>query len=188
MQVEVREIQRQLGLTTIFVTHDQGEALSISDRIAVMNRGRIEQLDEPLAVYDRPATLFVNSFVGSCSLFKGRVVQRTEEGFRVRLALGATMVARGDAELASGAAVVVSARPEQLALFDAGGDDRFPVGVVLSLPMAGNVIHDVAAQDGTTVKVEARRAGASLYEPGRRLFCGLAPGAIANAFANPDAQ
>jgi hypothetical protein len=106
----------------------------------------------------------------------------------VRLALGATMVARSEAEVASGAAVVVSARPEQLALFDEGRDDRFPVVVVRSLPMAGNVIHDVAAQDGTTVKVEARRAGASLFEPGRRLFCGLEPGAVANAFANPDAK
>jgi hypothetical protein len=98
------------------------------------------------------------------------------------------MVARSEEEVSSGAAVVVSARPEQLALFDEGRDDRFPVDVVLSLPMAGNVIYDVAAQDGTTVKVEARRAGAPLYQPVRRLFCGLAPGALANAFARPDAQ
>jgi putative spermidine/putrescine transport system ATP-binding protein len=81
MQIEIKRLQREFGLTAIMVTHDQGEAMSISDRIAVMNRGRIEQLDEPLAVYDRPATLFVNCFVGSCSLLAGRVVQRTEEGF-----------------------------------------------------------------------------------------------------------
>jgi hypothetical protein len=86
------------------------------------------------------------------------------------------MVARSEEEVASGAAVVVSARPEQLALFDEGGDDRFPVEVVLSLPMAGNVIHDVAAQDGTTVKVEARRAVAPLYEPGSVLRAGARRG------------
>jgi putative spermidine/putrescine transport system ATP-binding protein len=182
MQIEIKRLQRQFGLTAIMVTHDQSEAMSISDRIAVMNGGRIEQLDAPVAIYDRPATLFVNSFVGSCSLLDGRVEARTETGYRVRLALGATVLARSLLDLANGDAVVVSARPEQLALFEQDGEDRFAVEVVLSLPMAGNVIHDVAAADGTTVKVEARRAGATLHEPGSSLYCGLAAGTLPNIF------
>ena len=182
MQIEIKRLQRQFGLTAIMVTHDQSEAMSISDRIAVMNRGRIEQLDAPVAIYDRPATLFVNSFVGSCSLLDGRVEARTEAGYRVRLAQGATVLARSRQDLANGHAVVVSARPEQLALFEQDGEDRFPVDVVLSLPMAGNVIHDVAAADGTTIKVEARRTGAPLHETGSRLYCGLAPGNLPNVF------
>ncbi|MFZ0854021.1 MAG: ABC transporter ATP-binding protein [Hyphomicrobiaceae bacterium] len=182
MQIEIKRLQRQFGLTAIMVTHDQSEAMSISDRIAVMNRGRIEQLDAPVAIYDRPATLFVNSFVGSCSLLDGRVEARTEAGYRVRLAQGATFLARSRQDLANGHAVVVSARPEQLALFEQDGEDRFPVDVVLSLPMAGNVIHDVAAADGTTIKVEARRTGAPLHETGSRLYCGLAPGNLPNVF------
>ena len=182
MQIEIKRLQRQFGLTAIMVTHDQSEAMSISDRIAVMNRGRIEQLDTPVVVYDRPGTLFVNSFVGSCSLLDGRVEGRTEAGYWVRLAQGAIVLARSLQELADTRAVVVSARPEQLALFDQPGEDRFAVDVVLSLPMAGNVIHDVAALDGTAIKVEARRAGAALHEPGSRLYCGLAPGSLPNIF------
>jgi putative spermidine/putrescine transport system ATP-binding protein len=182
MQIEIKRLQRQFGLTAIMVTHDQSEAMSISDRIAVMNRGGIEQLDAPVAIYDRPATLFVNSFVGSCSLLEGRLEARTEAGYRVRLAQGATVLARSLKDLANGDAVVVSARPEQLALFEQDGDDRFAVQVVLSLPMAGNVMHDVAAADSTTIKVEARRTGAPLHEPGSRLYCGLAPGTLPNVF------
>jgi putative spermidine/putrescine transport system ATP-binding protein len=182
MQIEIKRLQRQFGLTAIMVTHDQSEAMSISDRIAVMNTGRIEQLDVPVVIYDRPATLFVNSFVGSCSLLEGRIEGRAEAGYRVRLAQGATVIARGVREMAVGDAVVLSARPEQLALYDTAAEDRFPVDVVLSLPMAGNVIHDVAARDGTTIKVESRRASASLHEPGSSRYCGLASGSLPNVF------
>jgi putative spermidine/putrescine transport system ATP-binding protein len=182
MQIEIKRLQRQFGLTAIMVTHDQSEAMSISDRIAVMNRGRIEQLDVPVVIYDRPATLFVNSFVGSCSLLEGRVEAQNQGSYRVRLAHGALVPARAGQELTVGDAVVLSARPEQLALFDTAGEDRFPVDVVLSLPMAGNVIHDVAAADGTTIKVESRRAGTAANEPGSRRFCGLATGSLPNIF------
>jgi ABC-type Fe3+/spermidine/putrescine transport system ATPase subunit len=74
MRVELREIQRSVGITTIFVTHDQTEALSLSDRIAVMNRGRIEQLGRPREIYDRPATRFVAEFIGASSVLRGHAV------------------------------------------------------------------------------------------------------------------
>jgi putative spermidine/putrescine transport system ATP-binding protein len=182
MQIEIKRLQRQFGLTAIMVTHDQSEAMSISDRIAVMSLGRIEQLDVPAAIYDRPATLFVNSFVGSCSLLRGRIEARDDTGYRVRLAQGATVAARGPQGLAVGDAVVLSARPEQLALHETEDVDRFPVDIVLSLPMAGNVIHDVTAADGTAIKVESRRAGAALHEPGSRRYCGFIPGSVPNVF------
>jgi putative spermidine/putrescine transport system ATP-binding protein len=182
MQIEIKRLQRQFGLTVMMVTHDQNEAMSISDRIAVMNRGRIEQLDTPVVIYDRPATLFVNSFVGSCSLLNGCIEARDGTNYRVRLAQGASVAARGQPGLAVGDAVVLSARPEQLALFETDGVDRFPVDVVLSLPMAGNVIHDAVTPDGATIKIESRRSGVPLYEPGSRRFCGLAPGSLPNVF------
>ena len=182
MQIEIKRLQRQFGLTAIMVTHDQSEAMSISDRIAVMNQGRIEQLDVPAAIYDRPATLFVNAFVGSCSLLSGRIEARDETSYRVRLALGAIVAARGGEGLAVGDAVVLSARPEQLALFETEDVDRFPVDITLSLPMAGNVVHDATTADGTTIKVESRRAGAAFYEPGARRYCGFAPGSLPNVF------
>ncbi len=73
MQIEVKRLQRQLGLTTILVTHDQDEAMSVADRIAVMNKGKVEQFDTPVTIYDRPQTLFVNGFIGTTNLLNGRV-------------------------------------------------------------------------------------------------------------------
>jgi putative spermidine/putrescine transport system ATP-binding protein len=76
MQIELKNLQRRLGITFVFVTHDQGEALSMADRVAVFNRGRIEQLDTPRALYTRPATAFVARFVGSANVVSGELAQR----------------------------------------------------------------------------------------------------------------
>ena len=75
MQIEVKRLQRSYGITTILVTHDQEEALSMADRIAVMNQGRIEQIASPTDIYDRPATLFVNQFVGNTNLMSGALIE-----------------------------------------------------------------------------------------------------------------
>ena len=96
--------------------------------------------------------------------------------------LDGAVAARGEPGLAAGSAVVLSARPEQLALFETEDDGRFPVDIVLSLPMAGNVVHEAAAADGTPIKVESRRAGATLHEPGARRYCGFTPGSFPNVF------
>ncbi|MCU0869428.1 MAG: ABC transporter ATP-binding protein [Burkholderiales bacterium] len=76
MQAELKAIQRQVGITFVYVTHDQGEALSMSDRLAVFNRGRIEQIGSPAEVYDHPATPFVAGFVGQTNLLEGYLAQR----------------------------------------------------------------------------------------------------------------
>jgi putative spermidine/putrescine transport system ATP-binding protein len=76
MQIELKNLQRRLGITFVFVTHDQGEALSMADRVAVFNRGRIEQLDTPRTLYTRPATAFVARFVGSANVVTGELAQR----------------------------------------------------------------------------------------------------------------
>ena len=75
LQVELKQIQREVGITFVYVTHDQEEALTMSDRIAVMNRGRIEQIGEPEEVYDRPTTTFVAGFIGVSNLMPGTVTQ-----------------------------------------------------------------------------------------------------------------
>jgi ABC-type Fe3+/spermidine/putrescine transport system ATPase subunit len=90
MQVEVKEIQRKLGVTTIFVTHDQGEALSLSDRITVMSDGRILQVGTPEEIYRRPAQRFVASFIGDANVLKGKI-ERVEGG--------TALVAIGDARI-----------------------------------------------------------------------------------------
>lgn len=76
MQIELKNLQRRLGITFVFVTHDQGEALSMADRVAVFNQGKIEQLDTPRTLYTRPATAFVARFVGSANVAEGELAQR----------------------------------------------------------------------------------------------------------------
>jgi putative spermidine/putrescine transport system ATP-binding protein/spermidine/putrescine transport system ATP-binding protein len=121
MQVELREIQRKLDVTTIFVTHDQSEALSLSDRIAVMAEGRIRQLGTPDDVYRRPADRFVASFVGDVNVLRARLERR--DGTTATVALGAARVKvpSGPLDGASpGAPVDLFVRPEDLRIADDG--------------------------------------------------------------------
>ena len=76
MQIELRQIQRTLGTTTILVTHDQSEAMALSDRIVVMNQGRVEQIAQPHEAYERPATPFVASFLGRTNVLSAEVAER----------------------------------------------------------------------------------------------------------------
>jgi len=115
MRDELRAIQRSVGITTVFVTHDQAEALGLSDRIAVMSRGRIEQLGAPREIYERPANRFVADFIGASTVLRGRAVARD----LVALAPGLTIrVAAGEA-LRTGEEVELAIRPERVRL--AGG-------------------------------------------------------------------
>ncbi len=116
MQIEIKRLQRQFGLTAILVTHDQDEAMSVADRIAVMNHGRVEQFDTPIAVYDRPATLFVSGFIGTTNLLRGRALESANGTTLVELEAGAKLTVPTDRAFAAGAAVMLSARPEQLRL------------------------------------------------------------------------
>jgi putative spermidine/putrescine transport system ATP-binding protein len=172
MQIEIKRLQRRLGLTAILVTHDQDEAMSIADRIAVMNRGKVEQLGTPIDIYDRPRTLFVNGFIGSTNLLRGRVV--AAEGGRVRVApqAGGTLSIASDGGFQAGDAVLLSIRPEQLALFAGPADDRWPVTVGLSLPIGGTEVHDARTSDGTTLKITQTRRGTSAA-PSGEVWCGL---------------
>jgi iron(III) transport system ATP-binding protein len=121
MRVELRRLQKQIGVTTIYVTHDQNEALAMSDRIAVMENGRIVQMDEPREIYFRPASGFVASFIGSSNLFAGvcALGARAGEVASVRLADGSTIRCLFPAAHAVGGAVSVSVRPEAIVLVGA---------------------------------------------------------------------
>jgi putative spermidine/putrescine transport system ATP-binding protein len=119
MQVELREIQRKLKVTTIFVTHDQGEALSLSDRLAVMSEGRIRQLGTPEEIYRRPCDRFVASFVGDANVMRGRLDGL--DGAHAVVAVGATHVKVPASPLrgvAVSAPVDLFVRPEQLQMVD----------------------------------------------------------------------
>ena len=118
MRAEIRQLQQQLKITAIYVTHDQEEALAISDRIAVMQSGRLEQVGAPAAIYRTPATPFVAEFMGTTNLLTGVVAGRDGERLRIRVR-GQEFAARG-ADAATGAEITFSLRPETLRLV-AGG-------------------------------------------------------------------
>jgi len=117
MQVELKRIQREVGITFVYVTHDQGEALTMSDRIAVMNNGTIEHLGSPREIYERPATKFVAGFIGTSNLLSGTVTEVTGEqavialgeGERILVPLQSNSVRVGDR-------LELSVRPEKIAL------------------------------------------------------------------------
>jgi iron(III) transport system ATP-binding protein len=119
MRFELKRIQRELGLTTIYVTHDQSEALALSHEIAVMHEGRIVQIGSPRDIYERPRTRFVADFIGTTNFLDGTVLGSDgRDGFmRVSTALGPLRV-RGDAGLGANMPVVVSVRPEDVELSD----------------------------------------------------------------------
>jgi iron(III) transport system ATP-binding protein len=118
MRVELRRLQKQIGVTTIYVTHDQNEALAMSDRIAVMQHGRIVQMDEPRAIYFRPASLYVASFIGASNVFAGICPSGSGAGevATVRLPDGSIIQCLFPAAHSAGGAVAVSVRPEAISL------------------------------------------------------------------------
>jgi putative spermidine/putrescine transport system ATP-binding protein len=120
MHIELRAIQRRLGITTILVTHDQVEAMTMSDRIAVMYRGRIAQLSTPFEAYERPETPFASSFLGKTNTFAGEVMRRNPRCAEVDVA-GTTLKVPHEGRAVDGA-VHVYIRPEKVRL--ANGDER----------------------------------------------------------------
>jgi len=118
MQIELKRLLRELAITAVFVTHDQDEALVMSDRIAVMNQGGIEQIADPLTIYRRPATPFVLGFVGLSSRIDGRIADRSGKETAIDTSYG-RIAARTDFN--AGARVIVAVRPERLHIGTAGG-------------------------------------------------------------------
>jgi putative spermidine/putrescine transport system ATP-binding protein len=120
MQVELREIQRKLNVTTIFVTHDQSEALSLSDRLAVMSEGRIRQLGTPQEIYRRPCDRFVASFVGDANVLRGRLAGIEGESAVIIVGVARVKVPRGPLmDVAVSAPVDLFVRPEHLTITEA---------------------------------------------------------------------
>ena len=137
LRQEIRAIQRELGITAIYVTHDQEEALSISDRIVVMSQGRMEQVGTPFEIYNYPRTRFVASFVGTLNVLKAQVVdvagKLTVDGQPV--ATAAHLDGTRPGEIRS-----VALRPEAVSLADAGGESNRLHGTVEEVSFLGSVV------------------------------------------------
>jgi spermidine/putrescine transport system ATP-binding protein len=161
MQIELKRIQSQVGITFIYVTHDQEEALSMSDRVAVMSNGVIEQLDEPRAIYDRPLTPFVADFIGDMNFLIGDVVEAADNGFAIDTGSGVVVRGRGDA--IKGRRARVGIRPERIAATPGTGDGaaNSAAAAVLTKMYLGDKIQIVAKlADGLDLLVREQRASA----------------------------
>jgi ABC-type Fe3+/spermidine/putrescine transport system ATPase subunit len=171
MRVELRRLHRELGITTVFVTHDQAEAMALSSRVAVFDRGAVVQVGTPAEVYRRPRTRFVAEFLGAANLLAGRV-----DGSLVRvndLALRVADLAAGD-----GARVVCIVRPEsiQRVTADASVPNRLVATVVNAVYLGGRHECELALPGGLTVRAElAAHGGVETPKPGERLTVAIAP-------------
>jgi len=174
MQVELKRIQEQVGITFVYVTHDQEEALSMSDRVAVMSNGHIEQLDEPTVIYDRPLTPFVAEFIGEMNFFDGDVTASEDGTFTMDAGEG--VVLRGRGKLAEGTHARVGVRSERMiaTLGDSDATENAAGAQVLTKMYLGDQIQIVARlTNGSNVVVREQRAFADpaldAIHPGDRI-------------------
>jgi spermidine/putrescine ABC transporter ATP-binding subunit len=152
MQVEIKEIQQRLGMTVIYVTHDQEEAMSMSDRLAIMDRGRIHQIGPPGDVYERPANPFVGRFLGEANLIEGTLIEAAGPLARLRLPSGPELRAPRRDGAAAGPAMLFI-RPERLAIAPGTTAANDPAantlaGTVRRLSFLGNILRYAVEVDG----------------------------------------
>jgi len=152
LREEIRAIQQQLGITTVFVTHDQEEALSISDRIVVMNAGRADQIGSPFEIYNTPATRFVASFVGTLNLIEGKVVD--PDNSRIMIGDQDVTLKQSVTAYKPGDTVSLALRPEAGSLAESAKGDTALTGEVSSAHFLGSVIRTRMNVAGNTISFD----------------------------------
>ena len=170
MQVEIKEIQQRLGMTVVYVTHDQEEAMNMSDRIAIMDSGRIEQVGRPAEIYENPASNFIARFLGEANLIAG-TIEEVGAGMAVlRTAGGLRLRARADANVQSGAKANLFVRPERVTIARAEGAAaaepalNFVTGRLAQTSFLGNILrHAVEIEPGVRVTVDVQNASSGLF-------------------------
>ncbi len=182
MQFELKRIQREVGITFIYVTHDQEEALTMSDRIAVMNAGNVEQIGSPTEIYDRPSTVFVASFIGQANLWSGRQTGRTNRDYVEVEVLGSTLKARpGDTTIEAGGQATLMVRPERVrvSLDEPTGDVATVRATVRDLTFQGPVVRlSLSAPDESTIVAHVGpEQQLPLLRPGDEVHVGWDPDA-----------
>jgi spermidine/putrescine transport system ATP-binding protein len=175
MRTELKNLQKKTGITFIFVTHDQEEALTMSDRIAVMSQGRIQQLGAPNDIYERPVNRFVADFIGDTNFIGATVVGLMNGYVLCRLADGIELLAAAMNEISTGATVTLAVRPEKIQLRQGGGP-----GVVTQAVYVGtDTNYDVTLGDKTRLSVRVQNAvdGRSQFGIGDRVAVEVPAGA-----------
>jgi spermidine/putrescine transport system ATP-binding protein len=172
MQLELINLQKEVGITFVYVTHDQTEALALSHRIAVMNKGRVEQIDEPSRIYGFPRTRFVADFIGQCNLFSGPVTASGDGVVTLGVpALGPVRIAT-DSKLPPGRAGTIALRPEKIRIHVTSVDiaDNHFRGTVADLLYLGDVtVYKIATPGGVRIEAllaNSQSGGAKFFEVG----------------------
>jgi putative spermidine/putrescine transport system ATP-binding protein len=182
----VKHLLRTYGITSIIVTHDQEEALSMADRIVVLNQGQVEQIDTPGRIYERPSSLFVNLFVGQTNLMPARLA---EAGAAVTLAAGPRLRLAGTDGMARDAAILVSVRPENLRLARGDEADAFPATVRLTLPLGPVDVVEATTADGLALKMtRPRERGAAPLAAGQAIHLKIIDSEALSLFPSPSTQ
>ena len=184
---EIRGIQRELGITTIYVTHDQEEALSMSDRIVVMSEGRVEQIGTPFEVYNFPKTTFVASFVGTLNILRGRVADPARGTIVID---GQEIVAsRGFEDARGGDVRSVALRPETVALHELAGDGNRMAGTVEDVNFLGSIVRIRVRFEENAISLDAfNNPNLSLPERGHRVAVSFPREAVLALDAPPTAS
>ena len=186
MQFELKRIQREVGITFVYVTHDQEEALTMSDRIAVMNAGNVEQIGTPTEIYDRPSSVFVAGFIGQANLWHGRQTGRANRDYVEVDMLGTTLRARpGDTTIEPGGQATLMVRPERVRVslerpagLDTGAVAAVPA-TVTDLVFQGPVVRlSLAGADGSPIVAHiGAEQDLPLLRPGDQVFVCWSPDA-----------
>jgi spermidine/putrescine transport system ATP-binding protein len=176
MQVELRGLQKKLGIGFVYVTHAQDEALSMSDRVAIMNRGRVDQVATPAEIYDQPATAFVATFIGQMNRLPGK--RQADQGGYATFALadGKTLKAKAPQAAGDGKRLTLMVRLERTRLGPGPADNRLEA-TVKQLVFRGatiDLIAEVHAAPGVTFTTQLARDGGSLPEVGQEVELGFA--------------
>jgi len=168
MQVEIKDIQQRLGMTVVYVTHDQEEAMNMSDRIAIMNSGKIEQVGRPAEIYENPATKFIARFLGEANLIEGTIEEVSGDVAVLRTAGGLALSARLTEPVERGARANLFVRPERVAIASEVGIATDPAvncanGRVVQTSFLGNILrHSIEIGPDILVTVDVQNASAGL--------------------------
>jgi len=174
MQFELKNLQKKIGVTLVYVTHDQEEALTMSDRIAIMEGGRVTQIGDPLEIYNRPNTRFVSNFIGDSNIFEGNATSAGAGVVQVVGKDGLSIAARSDT-VTHGQHVTVAVRPEKVHFVSPGGSaDNELTGEVESVNFLGNaILYRLALNSGRLILALMPNSGSvQIHQPGESVRVG----------------
>jgi putrescine transport system ATP-binding protein len=167
-QFELMDLQQDLGLTFVVVTHDQEEAMTMADRIAIMDKGKVMQVATPAEVYEAPATRFVADFVGNVNILEGTVSERSGDTATITGASGAQIRVQNAGDAAAGNAVAFAIRPEKIKVSSKRPDSATNAmeGTVWDLAYLGDMtVYHVKLDDGQVVKASALNSSRTVEDP-----------------------